>query len=307
VLPVGPPVPREWQIGREGDIARLAKGLQQGDHTVLADMRRTGKTTVALGALDVLAEDECNAIIAVDLSRAIGDGAALDEAIALQVAAQQSGIAKTAMQAGSIAVRLWNLVRGAGVADGEEGDVIDAAVKDLRAAAAGDRQLGWALDAAVELAAGRGGRAFAFIDEAQLLDGWQDRDETAAALLARMRQPETPLTFLYAGSEPSMLRTLFADGGLLEYDALDFRLSPIDPQPWLEGLRRAFRELGMDINTHAIDRILEVTGGQPHRTMLAANRAHEQAAFAEETVVDDAIAEAGLRAARESRLWELDK
>lgn len=103
-----------------------------------------------------------------------------------------------------------------------------------------------------------------------------------------------------------MLRTLFEDGGLLEYDAHDFELSPIDPQPWREGLRRAFRELGSEITTRAVDVILEATGGQPHRTMLAANRAHEQATFAEQAVVDDAVAKAGVRAARNSRLWELD-
>jgi hypothetical protein len=52
--------------------------------------------------------------------------------------------------------------------------------------------------------------------------------------------------------------------------------------------------------------ILEATSGQPHRTMLAANRAHEQATFAQQAVVDEAVAEAGVRAARDSRLWELD-
>jgi hypothetical protein len=192
----------------------------------------------------VLAEDERNVIIAVDLSRAVGGGAALDDAVALQVAAHRSGVARTARQAGGLAVTLWNMVRGAAVAQGDDADAIDAALKELRAAAAGIRQPGWALDAAAELAAGRGGRAIVFVDEAQLLDGWEDRDAVAAALLARMREPEKPITLLYAGSEPTMLRTLFDESGLLEYDAHDFQLSPIDPQPWREGLRRAFRSSG---------------------------------------------------------------
>jgi hypothetical protein len=41
--------------------------------------------------------------------------------------------------------------------------------------------------------------------------------------------------------------------------------------------------------------------------LLAANRAHEQATFAEQTVVDEVVAAEGVRAARESRLWELDQ
>lgn len=307
MLPVGPPVSRAWQIGREGDIARLSGSLRAGDHTVLADLRRAGKTTVALGALDALAEDERSVIVAVDLSRAITNGAEFDDAIALQVAAQHSGVAKAARQVGSLAGKLWGMVRGAGVAQGDEADAIDAALRELRTATAADPEPGWAVDAAVKLAAERGGRATVFVDEAQLLHGWDDRAGVAAALLARMRQPEKPISFLYAGSEPTMLRTLFDEGGLLEYDALDFRLSPIDPQPWREGLRKAFRELGIDITTRAVDLILDATGGQPHRTMLAANRAHEQAVFAEQEIVDDAVADAGVRAARDSRLWEMDR
>jgi hypothetical protein len=307
VLPVGPPVSRAWQIGREGDIARLAASLGAGDHTVLADLRRTGKTTVALGALDALAEDERAVIVAVDLSRAINDGSALDEAVALQVAAQRAGVAKAARQAGSLAAKLWNMARSVGAAQGDEADAIDAALKELRAARTADRGPGWALDAAVKLAVERDGRAIVFIDEAQLLHGWDDRAAVAAALLARMREPQKPISLLFAGSEPTMLRTLFDDGGLLEFDALDFHLSPIDPQPWREGLRKAFRELGSDITIRAVDLILDATGGQPHRTMLAANRAHEQAVFAEQDVVDDAVASAGVRAARDSRLWEIDQ
>jgi hypothetical protein len=305
VLPVGPPVSRQWQIGREGDIARLGAGLHEGDHAVLSDLRRTGKTTVALAALDAFAEDERNVIVAVDLSRAIGSGAEFDDAVALQVAAQRSGLARAARQAEGLAGKLWNAVRGAGVADSEEADIINAAMNELRVRS-GHRNRGWALDAAIELAASSGGRAIVFVDEAQQLDHWEDRAEAAAALLARMRAPETPMTFLYAGSEPTMLRTLFADGGLLEYDAIDFALSPIDPQPWREGLSRAFRALGIEIDASAVDLILDATGGQPHRTMLAANRTHEQAIYAEQDVVDDAVAEAGLRVARETRLWDLD-
>jgi hypothetical protein len=211
-----------------------------------------------------------------DLSRAINDGDAFDEAVALQVAAQRSGVEKAARQAGGLAVKLWNMVRGTGVGQGEEADAIDAALRELTARAGGARTLGWAFDAAAELAADRGGRAIVFVDEAQLLDAWEAREPVAAVLLRRMREPETPITFMFAGSEPTLVRTLFGDGGLLEYDAHDFKLSPIDPQPWREGLRRAFRELGSEITTRAVHVILEATSGQPHRTMLAANRAHEQ-------------------------------
>lgn len=292
----------EWQIGREGDIARLSASLRQGDHTVLADARRTGKTTVALAALEQLAKDEGNVIVAVDLSRAIDDRAALNDAVALQVATQRSPVARRAWQAGSHALHLWNLVRGAGVIEGEEGEAVDAVLKEMGSLA--ERGPGWAFEAAVQLAEERGGRAIILVDEVQRLNGWADRDEVAAELLARMREPDTPVTFLFAGSEPSLVQTLFSAGGILEFDAHDFPLSPIDPQPWREGLRRAFRALGAEITTRAVDVIVDATGGHPHRTMLAANRAHEEAEFAEEAVVDEAVAVAAINRAKASRFWE---
>jgi hypothetical protein len=257
---------------------------------------------VALAALEHLAEDERNVIVAVDLSRAIDDGPSLDEAMAVQVAAQRSALIRGARQAGNLALRLWNLVRGTGALEGDGGQTIDALVNELRAAT--DRGAGWALEAAQRLAEEKGGRAIVFIDEAQELEGWADGDAVAAQLLARMREPEAPITFLFAGSEPSLIRTLFSKGGLLEFDAHDFGLSPIDPQPWREGLRRAFRALDAEITTRAVDLILESTDGQPHRTMLVANRAHEEAEFAREAVIDEVLAEVGIERARESRLWE---
>jgi len=212
-------------------------------------------------------------------------------------------MARGARQAGNLALRLWNLVRTAGWVESDEGQTIDAAVQELRAAAErGDR--GWALEAAVALAGENGGRAIVFIDEAQQLDGLNDREEVAAELLARMREPEAPVTFLFAGSEPSLVKTLFTKGGLLEFDAHDFPLSPIDPQPWREGLRRAFRALDAEITTRAVDLILEATDGHPHRTMLVANRGHEEAEFAHEAVVDEALADVAVRTAKESRLWD---
>jgi DNA polymerase III delta prime subunit len=210
----------------------------------------------------------------------------------------------TARHAGGIAAKLWHFVNDSGLVEGGEGAVVDAI--DALRAKSGGQATGWALDAAVGLADSRGGRAVVFIDEAQRIDAWDDREPAATEILARMRAPERPVTFLFAGSEPSLIETLFADGGLLEYDALDFDLSPIDSQPWREGLRRAFRELGLEIRDTAIELILDATHGQPHRTMLVANRAAEQAEFAEQVIADDAVVLVALAEARHSRLWEID-
>jgi DNA polymerase III delta prime subunit len=304
VLPVGPPVSARWQIGREGDIARLVGDLLQGTHVVLADRRRSGKTTVALAALDQLALSEQNPIVAIDLSRGVRNGHDFDERIARQVAAQRSAMRKAVSQASGIATKLWRFAGDSGLLDGDDTSITDA-LDALRAES--ERQsVGWALDAALALATRQGGRAIVFVDEAQRIDDWEDREIAAAEIRARMRTPTRPITFLFAGSEPSLIRTLFAHGGLLEYDALDFDLSPIDFQPWREGLRRAFRELNLEITDLAMDLILEATQGQPHRTMLVANRAAEQAEFAEQVIADEAVVAVALAEARSSRLWEIE-
>ena len=57
VFPVGPPVDPQYQVGRLGDIERVAEALRGGDHVVLSDARRTGKSTVALAALQLIGQD----------------------------------------------------------------------------------------------------------------------------------------------------------------------------------------------------------------------------------------------------------
>jgi hypothetical protein len=301
VLPVGPPVRRARQIGREGDIVRLAYQVRAGEHTVLADRRRTGKTTVALGALDLLANDGW-VIVAIELSDLIASCTTLAEAIAAQVAVQE----RRPEASDDLGYELWERIQPS-IGFGEEDmDAIDRALEVLRASGSGSAQLTWALDYAAT--AGRAGEGVAiFLDEIQRLEWWADHGEVAAELSGRMRQPDGEITFLFAGSEPSLVKSLFGKDGLLEHNALEFQLSPIDHQPWREGLRRAFKELGLTITDVAVDLILAASEGRPHRTMLAANRTAETTQFAELTEADTVAAEQGVVAARANRLWDAEE
>lgn len=298
MLPVGPPVPRQWQIGREGDIARLADQLRGGDHTVLADLRRTGKTTVALAALDLLASDGW-IVAGLDLTESGEEGGpALAEVMVSQVALQR---ARGRIDTG-LGYELWDLLRPSVGLSGDDAQAVDDELAAMRASGSAGAYLTWAFDDVI--AAGREGKgAVVFLDEVQALDYWRDQDAVSAEIGGRLRQPDPQITLLFAGSEPSLVSSLFAKGGLLELDAVDFHLSPIDAQPWREGLRRAFRELGLNITDDAVDHILRATHGEPHRTMLVANRTAEVAQFAEVDVADEALADEGLEAARRMRLW----
>jgi hypothetical protein len=289
-------VPPDRQIGREGDIARLAQQLANGEHTVLSDRRRAGKTTVALGALDALATRGYR-IVALDLSEAIDDGPGLAEMIVGQIAVQETHSGEAA---GSH--RLWDVLRPPGGLSGTLADAVDNLVRVMRTSQSAGSYLTWALDLAIDSGKERDGTVI-YLDEIQMLESWADHDAVATELRGRLRQPDGNLTFLFAGSEPTLVESLFADRGLLEFDAVRFPLSPIDAQPWREGLRKAFHELGLEITIPAVDLILRSTDGEPHRTMLAANRTAEAAEFAELAEADEFVAEQGVVAARADRLW----
>ena len=227
-----------------------------------------------------------------------GGGSALAEVMVSQVALQRV----RGRSDDELGYALWDLLRPSAGLSGDDAQAVDDELAAMRASGPAGAHLTWAFDDVI--AAGREGMgAVVFLDEVQALDYWRDQDAVATEIGGRLRQPDPQVTLLFAGSEPSLVASLFAKGGLLEFDAVDFHLSPIDPQPWREGLRRAFRELGLDITDDAVDHILRATGGEPHRTMLVANRTAEAAQFAEVEVVGEVLAEDGLEAARKTRLW----
>ncbi len=76
VLPVGPPVQLEWQIGRTRDIEEVRLAAESGEHVVLIDVRRTGKSTVALGGIELLAHaGELVFVLDASENAEIGSGA----------------------------------------------------------------------------------------------------------------------------------------------------------------------------------------------------------------------------------------
>ncbi|HEV7493182.1 hypothetical protein [Baekduia sp.] len=202
----------------------MADQLRNGEHTVLADRRRTGKATVALGALDVLAGDGWT-VVGLDLSEAGEGGPVLAEGLVAQVALQEARVERGE----GFGYEIWDLLRPAGGADERDADAIDDALTSLRASGSAGEQLTWALDFATSTVRGAAGTIL-FLDEIQRLEYWPDHDAVAV--------------------------------------------------------------------------ILDASAGEPHRTMLAANRTAEMAQFADVDLADATTADAGVAAARDTRLWD---
>jgi hypothetical protein len=307
VFPVGPPVALEHQVGRLGDIERVGEALRGGDHVVLSDDRRTGKSTVALGALDLLSADEpAPVIVAINLSEGIGSSSELAAEIVHQVAIQRSDRAVVFAKARRLASGLWNRAKDITIpadADPEEAIVLTGLLKALESKQSGIQRLAAALDEVERLAAERVVDATVLVDEAPELAGWDDAEDLQRELRKRMRATDRRIAFVYAGSDRSMMKSLFAPDGLLAFDGQHLELSPLHDDLAREDLRRSFRDLGSDIAGRGLDVMITAADGRPLRLMLVANKAHRLASEVGEAVIDEDIAMLAVREARQDRLW----
>lgn len=309
VLPVGPPVALKYQIGRTADIERLRNELgEHGEDIVLVDVRRTGKTTVALGALELLSAGG-HVVLSVDAFDNAPATVDLAHRLAEQLAAHESGLIAAAQTSGQMLRTLYEHGRGAiGLIDDPAlRGALDAMLPATLRERPGIEQLAHVLDRAEAVADARGSRAVVFVDEVQAIGAWPDTRELQGLLSQRLRRPGGRVSYLFAGSEPTAVETLFRRGGALDFQGIEHHLEPIGAPAWFEGLRRAFSLLGTKIEEGAIDAILDASGNDPLRTMLAARETHART----ETAVSlghatRAVAMLAIDSAKRQRLWATD-
>lgn len=310
VFPVGPPASVEYQVGRREDIDRGVAAVRGGDHIVFSDLRRAGKSTVALAVLSEVGRPgpgggDALLTFDADLRNGFGSSRALADELARQHAAYGS-LADQGRDVGRrMARRLWE--RGERVDASALGSETQAAVTSVFAALGPDKadvdRLQAALDAIERQAAAGGTRAVVLIDEAQDLARWPDTDSVQALLRRRLRLSGRRTTFMFAGSEPSMMDTLFAPDGALHFDGQRMRLSPINEEMALDELRASFASLGRSIDKDALHGVLLAGDGRPLRLMLIANKADRIAAEVTlDTITADVVGQA-IAEARKDALW----
>ncbi len=298
VLPVGPPVQPRFQIGREGDTARLVDELREREHTVMSGPRRIGKSTAALGALERLA-DIGVVVCAIDC-RQTPTPAALAMELDAQRLANAPELRQEARKAGGFALRLWRTVLAAEEHPDADHQLAEAVVEELTGVPA-SATVAQALEALDRVGSKHG--AVVLFDEAHALHAMP---EVATALRAVMNAPDRAVTFLFAGSDRSLMGSLFSEGQLLEVQGQPFELQEIPRHLWLEGLRtHCLDYLGVTVSRSAIEVMLDASKGHPYRTMLVANRAHARAKELAQSAIDDAVARDAVDRARRDRRWSL--
>ncbi|MGH2904661.1 MAG: hypothetical protein ACRDK7_13920 [Solirubrobacteraceae bacterium] len=299
----------EWQIGRTRDIEEVRLAVGNGEHIVLIDVRRTGKSTVALGAMEQLAHAG-HLVFVLDAREGIPDSAELARRLRHQLCAYRTAKGKL-FSGASHAVRMLYEI-GMGGTSLIEDTTIRAAVAGALTALAPRQQSG-----AEELAAALreigtearrlGCSSSVLIDEVQAIASLSDGMAVQGLLRDRLAARDNQPTFVFAGSEPTAMNTLFADGGMLHFHGIAHHLHAIKPADWEAGLARAFGALGCTIGEDAIRELLQESDGMPHRTMLIARETHRilQTSGAPKNVTRGHVV-AGAHAARaQEHLWRI--
>jgi hypothetical protein len=284
---------------------RLALGRHAED-VVLIDVRRTGKTTVALCAMEQLASAG-HLVFAIDAMENAPATIDLADRLRRQLAAQQGdrfGLRK------GVTMRSI-LAHGRGLLPLLENEQLQGTLDGLIAGASkelsGIQQLVAVLDRIDEVAAASDRQAIIFVDEIQAIASWSDTAQLQSMLRARLSESGGNSSFLFAGSQPTSIQTLFKRGGALDFHGIEHKLEPISGPAWFEGLRRAFSLLASTIEDGAIDVILEASANHPLRTMLAARETHARA----ETLDPPGHASRGValeavETAKSQRLWNIE-
>lgn len=114
-----------------------------------------------------------------------------------------------------------------------------------------------------------GTRTLVVFDEFQ--DVLTASDRADAVIRSEIQHHGDAASYVFAGSQLGMMRSLFADRRRALYgQARSVDLEPLDPADAAEYLDRRFRATGREIGT-ALDPLLELAQGHPQRTMLLAH------------------------------------
>jgi len=235
----------------------MVERLCVGEALLLMEERRTGKTSLAIGALDRI-KAAGGRVAAVTLTRFPDPaGAALFLERQLQSAPRRT--------LGSVADLIKRLDREpvgdllggqAAVELGMAGDLAQAIgrpaqdLPGLLATAGGEQQ-----------------NTAVLLDEAHVIATWPEplREGLNAAL-----RGARCAGVVIASSEMSALQRLTQSGGALHLAGSRVRMSDIAPTQWLGALRDGFAELDIEISETHLLRLIAETGGQPYLTMRLA-------------------------------------
>ncbi len=313
----GPVRPASRMVGRTQDIEDLRRFLAEDHVSVLmADERRTGKTSVALSVLDDL-RDAGRTVLDCDLT---APDARTSAALAARLASQARvlGVGRVGRGSSSLPKRIARTLAQRG--------------RDLAkplTALTGDPDVGSALETAAILICPTDDKpvqlhdvlqavrihslltdepVVLFVDELQALADaqlWHPNDGATveATLASAVRSPEAgQIVLCLAGSEKSLVDKLFAHGRPLSSVGTRYTLNRIPDDDWRAALAERFAEVGCETTPEGLDLLLTESGGHARRTMHVALHAARWAR-GNDGVVDPMVVGRAVVDAKKSPSW----
>ena len=251
------PAPPDQVVGRSEEVASIISRARAGHHMLVAAPRRFGKTSlIAKVAAD--APDDL-VVVTVDL---MGVQSARD--IADRVVAGWDRLPRPLPQRLGRAVR--SVLRRLQLTVGPGGVAATVTPPDDRT----DRTLEASLAVGWELAGDLGVRVLVVLDEFQAVADVQGAQER---IRSQIQHHGDRVCYLFAGSEPSTLRLLFATSDAPFFgQAEQIPLGPLPTPAAADLIIDRFAATNLEIDDRTVDELLAFTGGHPQRTMLVADR-----------------------------------
>jgi hypothetical protein len=287
---VGPPLTETEQVGRGSAIDALSERAFSGATLRLFDQRREGKTSLALAVLDRAGAAHvasCNLPL---------DEYPTAQAAAARIIAQFGGGLRAARIAGQIGGAATRITSRIARATGND-DV--ALLADIAGAAQpSELTLPSVLAALRERLQTSEQRAVLLIDEAHLIGGWAPEDQ--AAVRSLLKDEHRRLGVLLASSEGSAQATLVP---VLQFLGEPFVLGRIAREDWRHDLRERFRRAQLPLEDSALEKLLDLSTGQPYCTMLLARQCAELGGAFGTVNVD--VVELALPTVERHEAWQL--
>ena len=241
-------------VGRDGDLQQLERLGRSGTYTLLEAPRRYGKTSLLKVAANRWRSQDRALAVWVDFS----------SVLTVEEAARRIDDAYQDTRAhGRLSDLLRELVASIRLRLGpvELGPVRPGGGADQSAA------LHRLLEVPVELAHRTGQRALVAFDEFQDVLSVPGLD---GLLRSHIQHHADRVTYVFSGSEPSLLSALFADRARPLYaQAKPMRLGPIPPELLADSIAEKFKATGRAAGEGG-QAVAEFGAGHPQRTMLLA-------------------------------------
>ena len=259
------PVPASELIDREEETRTLVETAVSGNSSRLVAPRRYGKTSLLNRLGEALAAEGWNAVY-VDF---FGVLTLADVSARVERAYETQLHGPVAAWFAGFRRRLRPSLR-IGADEGVSADV------ELALDPAAEPPLLERLSIPKRMFERTGTRTLVVFDEFQ--DVLTASDRADAVIRSEIQHHGDAASYVFAGSQLGMMRSLFADKRRALYgQARSLELSPLDPADVAAYLDRRFRETNREIG-EALDPLLDLSAGHPQRTMLLAHLLWERTA-----------------------------